>query len=76
MGGGGGGREGVGGWVGGREGGSWWMGGGRELVGGRRAENNSWPFSMQFSTMATQNLIMIVYRGPIKISVWLAKPEI
>ncbi len=34
-----------------------------------------WPFSVQFSTMATQNLIMIVYRWPIKISAWPAKPK-
>ena len=25
-----------------------------------RAKNNSWPFSVQFPIMATQNLIMIV----------------
>ena len=34
------------------------------------------PFSIQFATLATQNLIMIVYRWPIKISVWPAKPEV
>ena len=37
------------------------------------------PFSVQFSTMATQNVIMIASNctdGPIKISVWPTKPEV
>ena len=54
----------------------------QEVVQVRRTElriaAGHWPFSVQFSTMATQNLIFFcikLYRWPIKISFWPAKPK-